>query len=275
MASTLFLAGAHVLITGASGGVGLETARVLLDAGASVSLHYATKREPLEQILAEYPGRTVAVGASATSESDVAACVRSAVEALGPITTLVVSHAVFPEQDVAVKDMALAQWRNTIAVNLDGTFLFCRHVVLAKLTPTRGEYLRQLEAAVKQKRPLKHVGIVMIGSTAGKFGEAMHADYSATKSAMMYGLTLSLKNEIVKIHPRGRVNTVSPGKIPSVYPPAPVLFHSPLKKISEPRDVANAILFLSSEDLSGNITGISLDVNAGMEGRLLNKPEDV
>ncbi|KAI8835305.1 hypothetical protein BC829DRAFT_406589, partial [Chytridium lagenaria] len=164
--------------------------------------------------------------------------------------------------------MSLDRWKNTISVNLDGTFLFCR------------EYLKQLEVAVKGGKALKNVGIVMVGSTAGKFGEAWHADYSCTKSAMMYGLTLSLKNEIVKIHPRGRVNTVSPGWIRTPMAERAMqdktllyqaLASSPLKKVSEPVDIANAILFLSSEKMSGNITGISLDVNAGMEGRLLNK----
>lgn len=48
--------------------------------------------------------------------------------------------------------------------------------------------------------------VVIIGSTAGKFGEADHADYSSSKSALIYGFTKSLKNEIVKIIPRGRVN---------------------------------------------------------------------
>ncbi|KAJ3065083.1 hypothetical protein HDU98_011525 [Podochytrium sp. JEL0797] len=167
--------------------------------------------------------------------------------------------------------MTLARFRNTIQVNLDGTFLFSR------------EYLKQLDVAVQKGVDLKNVSIVLIGSTAGKFGEAYHADYSSSKSAMMFGLTPSLKNEIVKIHPRGRVNTVSPGWIrtpmaeramqdPSLLYQA--LASSPLKKVSEPDDIARAILFLSSSDMSGNITGISLDVNAGMEGRLLNQPSD-
>ncbi|OMH82115.1 3-oxoacyl-[acyl-carrier-protein] reductase FabG [Zancudomyces culisetae] len=95
----------------------------------------------------------------------------------------------------------------------------------------------------------------------------------------MGGFTLSLKNEIVKVSPRGRVNTVAPGwirtpmaetamKNPKILSQA--MATSPLNKVSEPSDIANSILFLASEAASGNITGHVLDVNAGMEGRLLN-----
>ena len=57
------------------------------------------------------------------------------------------------------------------------------------------------------------MAIVLVGSTAGKFGEAGHADYAASKSAMTGGMMLSLKNEIVKLAPMGRINTVAPGQI--------------------------------------------------------------
>jgi NAD(P)-dependent dehydrogenase (short-subunit alcohol dehydrogenase family) len=53
--------------------------------------------------------------------------------------------------------------------------------------------------------------IIFIGSTAGKFGEANHGDYAASKAALMYGLVPTLKNEIVAIAPRARVNSVNPG----------------------------------------------------------------
>ena len=91
--------------------------------------------------------------------------------------------------------MTLAQWNNTIAVNLTGSFLLIR------------EFLKQIEA----HKVTDNVAIVMIGSTAGRFGEAYHADYAVTKSAMMGGLLLSLKNEIVKTAPRARINVVAPG----------------------------------------------------------------
>ncbi|KAJ2128128.1 hypothetical protein GGF48_002980, partial [Coemansia sp. RSA 921] len=100
-----------------------------------------------------------------------------------------------------------------------------------------------------------------------------------TKSALMYGLTLSLKNEIVQVCPRGRVNAVAPGwtRTPMIEKELRnkvvverSLATSPLNKISEPEDIARTILFLASERASGNITGHVVDVNAGMEGRVIN-----
>ncbi|KAJ3117722.1 hypothetical protein HDU96_005852 [Phlyctochytrium bullatum] len=262
---------AHVVITGASGGVGGVAAKAFLEEGARVSLQYNSQLGLLQELLTEYPDRTFFHKSSVESETEIADFFKAATDRFGTVTSLVVCHGIWPTDDIGVKDMTLERWRKTISVNLDGSFLFCR------------EYLRQLDAAVKRGESLTNVAIVFVGSTAGKFGEAWHADYSSSKSALMYGLTLSLKNEIVKIHPRGRVNTVSPGWIRTPMAERAMndvnllyqaLASSPLKKVSEPIDVANAILFLTSEAMSGNITGISLDVNAGMEGRLLNKKEE-
>ncbi|KAJ7234607.1 hypothetical protein B0H12DRAFT_1238986 [Mycena haematopus] len=71
------------------------------------------------------------------------------------------------------------------------------------------EYLRQLGSACDEVKAT--AAITFVGSTAGKYGEAGHADYAASKSALMYGFMLSLKNEIVRIAPKGRVNCVAPG----------------------------------------------------------------
>lgn len=108
-----------------------------------------------------------------------------------------VNHAVYNSTPSHIKDMPLAQWEHTFTSNLTSSFLVIR------------AYLRQLEAQSAADKA--KAAIVLIGSTAGKYGEAGHADYAATKSAMMGGLMLSLKNEIVKIAPRGRVNTIAPG----------------------------------------------------------------
>ena len=63
-----------------------------------------------------------------TSESEVMAFFVKALEQLGPISTLIVCHGIWPSEDISVKDMSLDRWRNTVSVNLDGTFLFCRYV---------------------------------------------------------------------------------------------------------------------------------------------------
>ena len=88
--------------------------------------------------------------------------------------------------------LPLERWEATLRANLTATFLTAR------------AFLREVERN-------GHGNLVLVGSTAGRFGEAGHADYAAAKSAIQVGLLLSLKNEIVRVAPRGRVNAVAPG----------------------------------------------------------------
>ncbi|KAI9504254.1 hypothetical protein GGI25_002491 [Coemansia spiralis] len=262
-ADFLELSGIHVFVTGASGGVGLATSRAFLEQGAKVTLHYNSSPSTLQPLLDAYPGVSCAVKATVSDEAEIKKAFEQAVHALGPVQVLVVNHGIWPSDAIPVKDMSLKHWRRTIDVNLTGAFLAIR------------QYMYQLVEHNVQR----NVAIVMVGSTAGKFGEWYHADYSASKSAMMYGLTLSLKNEIVQFCPRGRVNTVAPGWIRTPMAESALkskevveraFATSPLNKVSEPDDIACAIMFLASERAAGNITGHVVDVNAGMEGRVIN-----
>src|SRR5207244_11959463 len=99
---------------------------------------------------------------------------------------------IWPEEDVPVWELPLSRWEETVRANLTATFLTAR------------EFLR----GVAERG---HGSLVLVGSTAGLFGEAGHADYAAAKSAVVHGLLLSLKNEIVRAAPRARVNAVCPG----------------------------------------------------------------
>jgi len=158
--------------------------------------------------------------------------------------------------------MPLDQWRETVDADLTSVFLTCR------------AFLRHLA-----DQPRESASIVLVGSTAALFGEAGHVDYSAAKAGMTYGLTLSLKNEIVRLAPRGRVDCVCPG-----WTDTPMAAgHTgdakavrratstmALRKIARPEDVASAIVFLASDALSGHISGVILPVEGGMEGRLLH-----
>jgi NAD(P)-dependent dehydrogenase (short-subunit alcohol dehydrogenase family) len=258
-----------VLITGASGGVGIVAAKEFLKQGYNCVLHF-NSNNTLQELAKQYPESAFLTQASVTDENRIQEIFQESVDRFGCVDSLVVCHGIWPTEDVGIKDMEYQRWKRTIEVNLDGTFLFVKH------------YLRSLERVLKSKTVFGP-SIVLIGSTAGKFGEAWHCDYACTKTAMMYGMILSLKNEIVKVHPHLRINTVSPGwirtpmaekamKDPSLLYQA--LASSPLKRVSEPQDIVQAILFLEDSTRSGNITGISLDVNAGMEGRLINQPTD-
>src|SRR5207244_11369585 len=99
---------------------------------------------------------------------------------------------VWPNEDEPVWALSLERWEDTLRANLTATFLTAR------------AFLRLVERS-------GHGSLVLVGSTAGRFGEAGHADYAAAKAAIQVGLLLSLKNEIARIAPRGRVNAVAPG----------------------------------------------------------------
>lgn len=266
MASLDFgLTGVHVLITGASGGIGIALVRTFLELNGKVTAHYNTDLRDLRNI--SHPNLALAQ-ANVTSEADVARLFDEAHSRHGvPVQVLVVNHGIFEVSDNQVADMTLSQWRNTQSVNLESSFLLCR------------EFLRRLRG---QSPPLlDSVSITFIGSTAGKFGEAGHADYASSKAALMYGLVPSLKNEIVKIAPRGRVNSVNPGWVGTSMArelmqdaklTARALASTPLQKIAEPVDVANQVAVLASPTLSGHVSGVNVMVDGGMEGRCLYPP---
>jgi 3-oxoacyl-[acyl-carrier protein] reductase len=123
-----------------------------------------------------------------------------------------------------------------------------------------------------------HGNLVLVGSTAGRFGEAGHADYASAKAAIQVGLLLSLKNEIVRVAPRGRVNAVAPGW---TYSPMTrgaldeaLVERSTrtmaLRKVAVADDIARAIVVLASDELSGHVTGELVTVAGGMEGRTIH-----
>ncbi|KAF2210799.1 hypothetical protein CERZMDRAFT_44735 [Cercospora zeae-maydis SCOH1-5] len=258
------LRGVHCLITGAAGGIGLETVKAFRALGARVTAHYNTQSGELTDL------HVVAVKADVRIEADVDRLFAEAAEQNGgPVSVVVVNHGIWPANDTHVADMHLSQWQNTIDVNLTGPFLICRAFLRA---------LRLAPDAVKEV-----ASIVFVGSTAGKFGEAGHADYASTKSALQHGLMLSLKNEIVAIAPRARVNTVSPGWVATPMAAATLedkrfveraLATTPLQKVGRPEDVARQAAVLASPVLSGHITGVDVQVDGGMEGRCLYPPKD-
>ncbi|KIM89880.1 hypothetical protein PILCRDRAFT_812662, partial [Piloderma croceum F 1598] len=269
----LGLRGVHVLITGASGGIGMETAKLFIAHGANVTLHCKSNIDPLKNLMEKHgKNRVHCVMTDLYNEDAVQRIFRFSEVQFGPVQVLIVNHAISSKGDVSLVDMTLDQWNGTLQTNLSSAFLVCR------------EYLRGLQEPKVTPELKEQVSIVLIGSTAGKYGEAGNADYAASKSAMMYGLTMTLKNEIVKIAPKGRVNCVAPGWVdtpmaadalqnPKVMYQA--LATTPLKKIATPRDIANQIAILTSSAVSGHVTGQVVMVEGGMEGRAINTPEEI
>ncbi len=255
------LGGWRVLITGASGGIGQAVARAFDAEGAQVVLH-CHRRRAAAQALASALRRAEVVQADLRVEPAVEA-MYAAIAGDRRLDAVVVNAGVWNEAAVPLHEMSVAQWEETMSSDLRSAFLTCRG------------FLRHLAAA-----PRDEAAIVLVASTAGLFGEAGHADYACAKAAMAHGLTATLKNEIVRLAPRGRVNCVCPGWTrtpmaePAVADPrlvARVTATMALRKIAEPEDVARAAVYLASPRLAGHVSGAILPVAGGMEGRLLHE----
>ena len=251
------LGGKGVLVTGAGGGIGGAIARAFAGEGAVVGVHYRSSKARAEAVARECRG--VALRADLTVEEEVDRLVAEAVDKLGRLDVLVANAGHWPEEDQPVWEMTLSRWRDTIATDLDSVFLSCR------------AFLRHVARTGAGN-------IVLIGSTAGIFGEAGHADYAAAKSALSGGLLLSLKNEIVRIAPTGRVNAVCPGwtrtdmtrhALEDAGAVGQITRTMALDKVGTADEVARVVVSLASDRISGHVTGEVVTVAGGMEGRVL------
>jgi 3-oxoacyl-[acyl-carrier protein] reductase len=252
------LAGKGVVVTGASGGIGSACARAFAAEGAHVVVHYHHGRERAEAVAEELGGAPV-VGADLTDEAAVENLFDEARDALGTVDVCAAVAGVWPSADQPVWELPLERWEATLRANLTATFL------------TAQEFLREVQRN-------GHGSLVLVGSTAGRFGEAGHADYAAAKSAIQVGLLLSLKNEIVRIAPRARVNAVAPGWTVSPMTRGTlddalvdrISRTMALRKVAVADDIARAVVVLASDELSGHVTGELVTVAGGMEGRTVH-----
>jgi len=251
------LAGKGVLVTGGAGGIGSACVRAFAAEGARVVVHYNTSGERAEKLARETGG--VALQADLTDEAAVDRLFEQAREALGGVDVCAAVAGYWPREDEPVWRLPLERWEATLRANLTTTFLTAR------------AFLREVERN-------GHGSLVLVGSTAGRFGEAGHADYAAAKAALQVGLLLSLKNEVVRIAPRARVNAVAPGW---TYSPMTrgeldeelvrrLSRTMALRKVAVADDIARAVVVLASDELSGHVTGELVTVAGGMEGRTVH-----
>lgn len=256
----------HIVITGASGGIGMETAKMFLKEGARVTGTYNHSKQNLDALSDSWPNQFLMMKADQTEESSVKALFDRANQTFGRVDVLVANAGIANPEEKPIQNMTLEQWEKTLLVNLTGTFL-CAKYFFANLERFQGEY----------------ASLILIGSTAGYFGEAWFSDYSTTKAAM-HGLLMSLKNEIVHLARKGRVNLVNPGW--TLTPMAEealtdkdkvtrILQTIPMRKTAVPQDVAGAILYLASDTLAGHVSGQTINVAGGMEGRVLFTPGEI
>ena len=256
----------HVLVTGASGGIGTEITKLFLSEKANVTAQFNTKNESLRVLMNSHSNNLLMVQADLRKEEDVEKLFKTANEKFGRVDVLIANAGVWPKEITPIYKMSLERWNNTIATDLTSVFL-CSKYFMLNLEKYSGDF----------------GSIILIGSTAGVFGEANHADYSSAKSGMK-GFMLSVKNEIVHIAPKARINLVNPGW--TVTPMARgalqdkvsvkrILQTIPMRKVASPEDIAHTVVTLSSEKASGHISGQTITIAGGMEGRVLFEREEI
>ncbi len=242
------MAGKTILVTGASRGIGGATALLLARAGADVALTCHTRRGDAEAVAARIRsvGRRAWVGAGDLGErAEVERIFDAAVEALGPLDGFVGNAGIWPAEETPVRDLGDARWDATRRANLDAIFFTTR-------------------AALRRMR--QPGGIVLVGSTAGQRGEAFHADYAATKGAMI----AFVKSLCIECAPGVTVNCVAPGWVDTEMAESAltgggrdrIAATIPLGRVASADDVAGPIVFLLS-DLARHVTGEVLNVNGG------------
>jgi 3-oxoacyl-[acyl-carrier protein] reductase len=234
------LAGKRAFVTGGGRGIGRATALLLARAGAKVAVGYRSRKPAAETHI------TAAVRGDLGTAAGARKAVAEALRALGgSLDILVVNHGVWPADDVPVADMSDEQWESTRRANLDAVIYVCRSAIPD--IRARGT-------------------IVLVASTAGQRGEAFHADYAATKGAVI-SLTKSLA---VELAPQVTVNCVAPGWVDTEMAAKPYAGEGrakiertiPLRRVASADDIAGPIVFLCSP-LARHITGEILNVNGG------------
>jgi 3-oxoacyl-[acyl-carrier protein] reductase len=242
------LGGLTALITGGSRGIGRAAALLLARSGADVAITYHTRVREADATAAEVRslGRRAFVAGGDLADPEVAQRLASGLEReFGGLDIFVANAGVWPVEEVRLEDMAIKRWRTTLEANLDSVFVSTRAVL-----------------------PLMRPGgrVVIVSSTAGQRGEAYHADYAATKGALI-ALTKSLAVEYASTLV---VNCVAPGWVdtemsaPAFTPENRERIRQsiPIGRIASAEDIAGPILFLCS-DLARHVTGEVLNVNGG------------
>jgi 3-oxoacyl-[acyl-carrier protein] reductase len=245
----LSLDGRRAIVTGGSRGIGAATAELLAEAGADIILGFRSRQQDAHRVAERCRAHGVRCFPHAsdlsTFEGSEALFDRADKE-LGGVDIFVGNSGVWPDAPVPVADLDEARWRHTMALNLDGIFHGCR--LAARRIGPGGR-------------------IVLVSSTAGQRGEAFHADYAATKGAMIS----FVKSLAVELAWRDvTVNTVAPGWVDTEAVARPFAGDGrariegaiPLGRVASPRDIAGPILFLCSP-LARHITGEVLNVNGG------------
>lgn len=249
MSDLFSLKGKRAVVTGGSRGIGAAVSRLLAECGADVCIGYRSRSAEAEALVTELRAMGVRATAFAADLGDAAGAdglIRTCVETFGGLDILVHSAGIWPPEDVPVHEMTDDRWRRTMRENVDAMFFVSR-------------------AAAREMR--EGGRIVHIASTAGQRGEAFHADYGASKGAMIS----FVKSQAVELARRGiTVNCVAPGWVDTEMcvdafadgGEARIAAGIPVGRVASPRDVAVAAVMLCMPGMR-HVVGEIVNVNGG------------
>jgi 3-oxoacyl-[acyl-carrier protein] reductase len=234
----------NIIVTGASGGIGNSIVEKLNDCGANV-LASGTRLEKLEELKNKF--NKIKILKFDISQSDkIEEFIDNAANELGGLDCIV-NNAGITQDNLAIR-MSIDEWKKVIDINLTSTFLMSKFAIKKMLKNKKGK-------------------IINITSVVGHTGNLGQANYTASKAGLV-AMSKSLAIEYAKKNIN--VNCISPGfiktamtdKIDEKFKEA-IVSKIPSARLGEPKDIANAVLFLASDN-SNYINGETLHVNGGM-----------
>jgi len=235
----------NIIVTGASGGIGNSIIRKLNEAGANI-LASGTRIEKLEELKKNFENIKILKFDISQSEK-IEEFIENATSELGGSLDGLVNNAGITQDNLAIR-MSLDEWQKVININLTSTFLMSKFAIKKMLKNKSGK-------------------IVNITSVVGHTGNLGQANYTASKAGIV-AMSKSLAVEYAKKNIN--INCISPGfiktamtdKIDDKFKEV-IISKIPSARLGEPDDIANAVLFFSSEQ-SNYINGETLHVNGGM-----------
>jgi 3-oxoacyl-[acyl-carrier protein] reductase len=234
----------NIIVTGASGGIGNSIVEKLNECGANV-LASGTRLEKLEELKNKF--NKIKILKFDISQSDkIEEFIDNAANELGGLDCIV-NNAGITQDNLAIR-MSIDEWKKVIDINLTSTFLMSKFAIKKMLKNKKGK-------------------IINITSVVGHTGNLGQANYTASKAGLV-AMSKSLAIEYAKKNIN--VNCISPGfiktamtdKIDEKFKEV-IVSKIPSARLGEPEDIANAVLFLASEN-SNYINGETLHVNGGM-----------
>tara|TARA_X000000950_G_scaffold80354_1_gene101056 strand:+ start:3886 stop:4623 length:738 start_codon:yes stop_codon:yes gene_type:complete len=235
----------NIIVTGATGGIGNSIIKKLNEYGANI-LASGTKSEKLEDLKRSFSNLKI-LKFDITQSEKIENFIDEATSQLGGNLDCIVNNAGITKDNLAIR-MSLDEWRNVIDINLTSTFLMCKFAIKKMLKNKRGK-------------------IINITSVVGHSGNLGQVNYTASKAGIV-AMSKSLAIEYAKKNIN--INCISPGfiktamtdKIDEKFKEV-IISKIPSARLGEPEDIANAVLFLGS-DQSDYINGETLHVNGGM-----------